>query len=84
MVDEDLTVERLEAALWIASYLGPITTKPTARQKRTIGIEPRVQASTELPSPCLVVPTGMLGLTGDVRQLDVDGPAPAAHTRWLP
>jgi hypothetical protein len=75
---ENLAVDRLKATLSIA-YFGPITTTPSARQKPR-SIEPRIQASTESLLPLPAMPVVRAGLGGDARQLDVDGPAPAAHT----
>ncbi|MPQ99115.1 LysR family transcriptional regulator [Modestobacter sp. I12A-02628] len=63
-VGEELTLEALTTMPWVASYQGPTSATPAARQLRHMGIEPRVQVITEsfLTVPALVAGTGRIAL----------------------
>jgi DNA-binding transcriptional LysR family regulator len=64
VVDQGLTVEYLEAAPWVISYLGQTASTPAARQMRMLGIEPTVTVVTEnfLTVPMLVAGSDRIAL----------------------
>ena len=63
-VGDALTVEQLTTMPWVASYQGPTSATPASRQMRQLGIEPRIQVTTEnfLTVPALVAGTSRIAL----------------------